>query len=89
MTDVAKLVSVLTGAISLQDAFPSIVEVGNIGQNKSYAEVALRARKLWMQESMPNLEQSKNKILEAAKQLMESDSKKPDELFPVDEGSMC
>lgn len=78
---IGKRVSVVAGAGSLQNAFPSIAEVGGMGQNKTYAEVALRARKLLMQESMPNLEQRKKKVLEAAKQLTESDSKKAEELL--------
>ena len=80
-TAIAKRVSVVAGAGSLQNAFPSIVEVGGMGQNKLYAEVALRARKLLMQESIPNLEQRKKKVLEAAKQLAESETSKADELL--------
>ncbi len=77
----AKRVSAVAGATSLQNAFPSIAEVGGMGQNKQYAEVALRARKLLMQESMPNLEQRKKNVLEAAKRLTQADTNKADELL--------
>lgn len=77
----AQRVSVVAGAASLHDALPSIAEIGGMGQNKDYAQVALRARKLLMQESMPNLEQRKKKVLEAAKSLTQADTKKADELL--------
>mmetsp|Transcript_11034 Transcript_11034/g.27966 ORF Transcript_11034/g.27966 Transcript_11034/m.27966 type:complete len:2339 (-) Transcript_11034:105-7121(-) len=70
--DLAKT-SIVAGAESLLDSFPAISEVGMMGQRSEYAEVALRARKLLMQESMPNLEQRKQRVREAAKKLSESD----------------
>jgi acetyl-CoA carboxylase/biotin carboxylase 1 len=78
---IAKRVSIVAGAASLPDALPAISEVGMMGQNKAYSEVALRARKILMQESMPNLEQRKQKVLEAAKMLTESDATKAEELL--------
>lgn len=78
---IAKRVSIVAGAASLPDALPAISEVGMMGQNKDYSEVALRARKILMQESMPNLEQRKQKVLEAAKTLTESDATKAEELL--------
>lgn len=63
---IAKRVSIVAGATSLSDALPAVSEVGYMGKNRAYAEVALRARKLLMQESMPSLEQRKQKVLEAA-----------------------
>jgi acetyl-CoA carboxylase/biotin carboxylase 1 len=78
---IAKRVSVVAGAESLPNAFPSISEVGMLGQNKAYAEVALRARKLLMQDSMPSLEQRKKRLLEAARQLTESKTQEADDLL--------
>lgn len=74
-------ISVVAGADSLLDAFPAISEVGMMGQRSEYAEVALRARKLLMQESMPNLEQRKQRVRDAAQKLSDSDSKEADELL--------
>ncbi|CAJ1954778.1 unnamed protein product [Cylindrotheca closterium] len=78
---IGKRVSIVAGAESLPDALPAISEVGMMGQNKLYAEVALRARKILMQESMPSLEQRKQKVLEAAKTLTVSDATKAEELL--------
>jgi acetyl-CoA carboxylase/biotin carboxylase 1 len=77
----AKRISVVAGAESLPNAFPAISEVGMMGQSSEYAEVALRARKLLMQESMPSLEQRKQRVLDAAKKLTESDTKEADDLL--------
>lgn len=79
--DIAKRVSVVAGAASLPDSYPSIAEVGGMGQNGKNTDVALRARKLLMQESMPSLEQRKKKVMEAAIQLSESDTKMADDLL--------
>ena len=73
--------SIVAGADSLQDALPAISEVGMMGQRSEYAEVALRARKLLMQESMPSLEQRKQRVKEAARKLAESDTKDADDLL--------
>lgn len=78
---IGKRVSIVAGAQSLPDALPAISEVGMMGQNKLYSEVALRARKILMQESMPSLEQRKQKVLEAAKTLAVSDATKAEELL--------
>lgn len=83
-TDVAPIanrISIVAGADSLLDAFPAISEVGMMGQRSEYAEVALRARKLLMQESMPNLEQRKQRVRDAAQKLSDSDSKEADDLL--------
>lgn len=77
----AKRVSVVAGAAGLPSALPSIAEVGGMGQKKLYSEVALRARKLLNQESMPSLEQRKKSVLDAAQQLTESESKKAEDLL--------
>jgi acetyl-CoA carboxylase/biotin carboxylase 1 len=78
---IAKRLSSVAGAESLSDAFPSISEVGMMGHSSAYAEVALRARKLLLQESMPSLEQRKTRVLEAAKKLSDSDTKEADDLL--------
>lgn len=77
----AKRISIVAGAQSLLDAFPAISEVGMMGQRSEYAEVALRARKLLMQESMPNLEERKQRVRHAAQKLSDSDSKEADDLL--------
>jgi len=64
---IGKRVSVVAGAESLPHALPAISEIGSMGSGDDYAEVALRARKVIMQESMPSLEQRKEKILKASK----------------------
>mmetsp|Transcript_17848 Transcript_17848/g.40959 ORF Transcript_17848/g.40959 Transcript_17848/m.40959 type:complete len:2358 (-) Transcript_17848:336-7409(-) len=74
-------ISSVAGAESLLDAFPSISEVGMMGQRSEYAKVALRARKLLMQESMPNLEQRKERVRVAAKKLSGSDTTGADDLL--------
>ena len=78
---IAKRVSIVAGAESIPEALPAISEVGMMGQNKAYAEVALRARKLLMQESMPSLEQRKQRVLEAAKRLTDSETKEAEDLL--------
>eukprot|EP00536_Pseudo-nitzschia_multiseries_P005377 jgi/Psemu1/318630/estExt_fgenesh1_pm.C_1000011 len=77
----AERISTVTGAESLLDAFPSLSEVGMMGQRSEYAKVALRARKLLMQESIPNLEQRKERVRVAAKNLSGSDTKEADDLL--------
>ncbi|KAG7354603.1 biotin carboxylase [Nitzschia inconspicua] len=77
----ANRLSIVAGAESLQDAFPAISEVGMMGHSADYADVALKARKLLLQESMPSLEQRKSRVLEAAKKLAESDTKEADDLL--------
>uniref|UniRef100_A0A7S4ATM8 Acetyl-CoA carboxylase n=1 Tax=Pseudo-nitzschia australis TaxID=44445 RepID=A0A7S4ATM8_9STRA len=74
-------VSIVAGAESLLDAFPSISEVGMMGQRSEYAKVALRARKLLMQESIPNLELRKQRVRVAAQNLSGSDTKEADDLI--------
>lgn len=77
----AERVSPVAGAVGLSSALPSIAEVGGMGQKVIYSEVALRARKLLNQESMPSLEQRKKSVLDAAEQLTESDAKKAEDLL--------
>jgi acetyl-CoA carboxylase/biotin carboxylase 1 len=69
----AKRKSIVLGAEGLQDAFPSISEVGMMGQRSDYAKVALRARKLLMQESKPSLEQRKQRVRDAAQSTKDAD----------------
>mmetsp|Transcript_9114 Transcript_9114/g.22318 ORF Transcript_9114/g.22318 Transcript_9114/m.22318 type:complete len:2359 (-) Transcript_9114:209-7285(-) len=76
-------ISIVAGAESLLDAFPAISEVGMMGHKTEYTEVALRARKLLMRESMPNLEQRKQRVRDAAQKLSDSESKETDDLLAV------
>lgn len=78
---IAKHISIVAGAESLLDAFPAISEVGMMGQRSDYAEVALRARKLLMQESMPNLEQRKQRVRDAAQNISDYDTNEADNLI--------
>ena len=73
--------SILAGAYSLGDAAPCLSEIGSMG-GSHYSGVALRARKLLLQESLPSIEQRKSRISEVVKVLTESaqaqDSSTPD-----------
>lgn len=66
---IGKRVSILTGAESLSEAIACLSDISAMGSNDAYAHVALRARKLLLQESMPSLEQRKRKVCDAARQL--------------------
>jgi acetyl-CoA carboxylase/biotin carboxylase 1 len=74
---IGKRVSVVAGAEGIALAMPAISEIGGMGSSHSYAEVALRARKLIMQESMPSLEHRRQKVLAASKALTLSKEAKP------------
>ena len=80
-TPIGRRVSIVAGAESLSEALPAVSEVGMMGHNKSYSNVALRARKLLMQESMPSLEERKARVLAAARKLLESETDSTDELL--------
>lgn len=66
---IGKRLSIVAGAESLPLAMPVVAEIGAMGSTDDYSEVALRARKLLMQESMPSLEQRRQKLLKAASSL--------------------
>ena len=68
-SSIGRRVSIVAGAESLPLALPIISEIGSMGGSERYYEVALRARKLLMQESMPSLEQRKQKVVSAAEAL--------------------
>jgi acetyl-CoA carboxylase / biotin carboxylase 1 len=68
-SSIGKRVSIVAGAESLPLALPVISEIGSMGTSDQYYEVALRARKLLMQESMPSLEQRRQKVINATKAL--------------------
>ena len=78
---IGKRVSPVAGAESLSKAIPAISEIGSMGSSNAHSEVALRARKLLMQESMPSLEQRKNRVLEAAKKLTTEEPKEAEEVL--------
>lgn len=79
-SSIGKRVSFVAGAESLPLAMPLVSEIGSMGSCDHYYEVALRARKLLMQESMPSLEQRRLRVLNAAKALSAtSESKMPRE----------
>jgi acetyl-CoA carboxylase / biotin carboxylase 1 len=68
-TALGKRVSMVTGAESLSQAMPAIAQIGAMGSHDSYADVALRARKLLMQESIPTLEHRRKRAVAAAKSI--------------------
>jgi acetyl-CoA carboxylase/biotin carboxylase 1 len=70
---IGKPVSVVAGAEGLSEALPAMAEIGSMGHSRGHAEVALKARKLLMQESMPSLEQRKARVLQAATNLTASE----------------
>jgi acetyl-CoA carboxylase/biotin carboxylase 1 len=69
---IGKRLSVVAGAEGLAAAMPAISEIGSMGSSSKYSEVALRARKLLMQESMPSLEQRRWKVMAAVRALATS-----------------
>jgi len=69
---IGKRVSLVAGAESLPQVMPLVSEIGSMGVSEDYSEVSLVARKLLMQESMPSLEQRRQKVLNAAKALAAS-----------------
>lgn len=74
---IGKRVSVVTGAESLAEAIPAISEIGSMGSKREYSEVALKARKLLMQQSMPSFEERKGKVLDAAARLAAAEGSQP------------
>jgi acetyl-CoA carboxylase/biotin carboxylase 1 len=54
--------NILAGAESLQDAMPLLNLIGSMGGNSVYCAVALRARKLLLQESLSSIEERKLRI---------------------------
>lgn len=83
LSPIGKRVSVVAGASSLSEAVPSISEIGSMGSKPEYADVALKARKLLMQQSMPSFEERKAKVLDAAARLIadEGSTKEVEELL--------
>jgi acetyl-CoA carboxylase/biotin carboxylase 1 len=59
---VGKRMSIVAGADSLGETVPSLSEIGSMRGNETYSAVALRARKLLLQESLPSIEQRKSQI---------------------------
>lgn len=68
-TPIAKRVSIVSGAGSMPLVIPAISEIGSMGATDDYSEVALRARKLLMHQSMPSFEQRRSKVIDAVKML--------------------
>jgi len=66
-----KRASTVAGAESLADAMPCLSDIGSMGGNGTYSSVALKARKILLQESLPSIEQRKSRALDIAKKLSE------------------
>ena len=77
VSPIGKRVSVVAGAESISEAIPAISEIGSMGNKKEYSEVALKARKLLMQQSMPSFEERKGKVLDAAARLAAGEGSQP------------
>ena len=78
---IGKRVSMVAGADSLPQVMPAMAEIGAMGSSDVYASVALRARKILMNESMPSFDERRQKVLEASKALStSSDSKQSREV---------
>jgi len=58
---VGRRISVLVGG-SNSEALPCLSEIGSMNGNSTYAAVALKARKVIMQESLPDIEQRKDRV---------------------------
>jgi len=68
----SRRISIVSGATSLGDAVPYLVDIGSMDGNETYASVSLKARKLLLQESSPSMEHRKIRIARAVKQLSDS-----------------
>lgn len=78
----ALVTSVVAGAQSLSDVVPCLSEIGAMS-SPSYSLVALKARKLLLQESLPNLEERKAQITNAMK-ILASANAGPQNEIPAD-----
>lgn len=65
-TESTSSASVVAGAQSLSDVVPCLFEIGSMGSS-DYSSVALKARKLLLQESLPSLEERKSRITQTVK----------------------
>jgi len=75
---IGKRVSILTGAESLSAALPCLSEIGAMKGTEAYSNVALKARKLLLQASMPSIEDRKLKFWDAALKLVSDSNAHPD-----------
>jgi len=66
-----KRASVVAGAESLSNAAPVLSDVGSLGGGDAYASVAVRARKILLQESLPSIEQRKAKATAVIERMVE------------------
>ncbi len=76
--------SVVAGAQSLSDVVPCLSEIGSMA-GFDYSLIALKARKLLLQESLPSLEERKSRIsstvLSLGKAIMDKEECTPVEVF--------
>ena len=73
LSDILKSNSVVAGAQSLSDVVPCLAEIGSM-YSPSYLKVAVKARKLLLQESMPSYIERKSRITKVAHLLIENKS---------------
>jgi len=69
---VGRRLSVVAGSGSLNEALPCLSDIGSMGGNSNYAAVALKARKLLLQESLPSIQQRKTRAFDLAADLNEA-----------------
>jgi acetyl-CoA carboxylase/biotin carboxylase 1 len=63
---IGKRISVVAGAESLASAVPCLSEIGVMKGNSAYSKVSLKSRKFLLQESLPDIEQRKERVLDVA-----------------------
>ena len=82
---VGRRVSVVAGSESLSETMPCLSDIGSMGGNSHYVAVALKARKLLLQESLPSIEQRKARALDLATKINSSTGQQSGELKVVQE----
>ena len=82
---VGKRVSAVAGSGSLNEALPCLSDIGSMGGNAHYVAVALKARKLLLQESLPSIEQRKTRAFTLAGVLNEALTKGSGDIMNVQE----
>ena len=73
---VGKRLSVIAGSESLGDVMPCLADIGSMRGNNILAAVALKTRKLLLQESLPSIEQRKARSLNLLKNIASGGSAK-------------
>jgi len=77
-TDIAstELKSVVQGAAGLADTSPCLTDIASMSGNDTYDRLSQRCRNVLIEESLPSMEDRKNKVLEVVKSLGGEDTTK-------------